>query len=110
LILGDPQRWFDPMAFGLQPAGFYGNLGRNTLAGPGLNLVNAALHKVLWRSERHSLRMRFEFFNLANHPNFQVPSDLALFNSSGGRVGSAGRITETSTTSRQVQIAARWEF
>jgi hypothetical protein len=110
LILGDPQRWFDPLAFSLQTAGFYGNLGRNTLAGPGLAVLHAALHKVLWRSETRSLRLRCEFFNLTNHPNFQVPSDLALFDSSGRRVGSAGRITETATTSRQGQIAVRWEF
>jgi hypothetical protein len=109
-IIGDPQKWFDPLAFSLPAAGFYGNLGRNTLPGPGLSMFTTALHKVVWRTERHAVRLRFEFFNLANHPNFRMPSALALFDSSGRRVGSAGRITETATTSRQIQLALRYSF
>ena len=38
IITGNPNQWFNPAAF-LQPppnSGFYGNLGRNTLIGPGL--------------------------------------------------------------------------
>ena len=110
LILGDPQRWFDPTFFALPPAGMYGNLGRNVLNGPGLVTIDLAVHKVLWRTERQSLRLRVEAFNIANHPNFQMPSSLRLFTSSLNRVGSAGRITETTTTSRQVQLALKWVF
>ena len=38
VILGSPKKWFNPDAFLAPPAnsGFYGNLGRNTLIGPGL--------------------------------------------------------------------------
>jgi hypothetical protein len=110
LILGDPQRWFDPNAFALLPAGMYGNLGRNVLEGPGLTALDVALHKVLWRTERHSVRLRVEAFNIVNHPNFQIPSVLTLFTSTLDRVGSAGRITETATTSRQIQLALKWVF
>ncbi|MCL6545362.1 MAG: carboxypeptidase regulatory-like domain-containing protein [Bryobacteraceae bacterium] len=110
VILRDPQRWFDPLAFALPHAGRYGNLGRNSLQGPGLAVVDAALHKVLWRTERQSVRFRAETFNLTNHPNFQVPSVRALFDSSLNRVGSAGQITATTTSSRQIQLALRYEF
>ena len=72
--------------------------------------LDVALHKAIWKNERHDLRLRFEFFNLTNHPNFQVPSGLSLFNSQGNRLGTAGRITATSTTSRQIQVAAKWIF
>jgi hypothetical protein len=109
-VLGDPARYFDPLAFGLPEAGFLGNLGRGTLAGPGLFALDASLHKVLWRTERHSVRLRLEMFNATNHPSFKPPSGLALFDSSLGRLGAAGRITETSTTSRQVQLALKWVF
>ncbi len=110
LILGDPRQWFDPAAFALPGAGFYGNLGRGTLRGPGLASLDLAVHKLLWGNERHRVRFRAEVFNVTNHPNFQIPSARALFNRDGSRVGSAGRITETATTSRQIQLAVRWEF
>jgi hypothetical protein len=110
VILGDPERWFDPNAFALPPAGMYGNLGRNVLEGPGLTTLDVALHKVLWRTEHHSVRLRVEAFNIVNHPNFQIPSVFTLFTSTLDRVGSAGRITETATTSRQIQLALKWVF
>ncbi|MEO7652372.1 MAG: hypothetical protein ABIZ80_18055, partial [Bryobacteraceae bacterium] len=110
LILGDPQNYFNAAVFGLPAAGFYGTLGRNLLTGPGTLVADAALHKTLWQTERHTLKLRVETFNVANHPNFQIPSGLDLFNSSLQRVAIAGRITETSTTSRQVQMALKWTF
>ncbi|MFN7923109.1 MAG: carboxypeptidase regulatory-like domain-containing protein [Bryobacteraceae bacterium] len=110
VIKGDPAQWFDPLAFGLPELGFYGNLGRNTLRGPGLAMVNVAAHKILWRRESAQLRLRAEFFNLPNRPNFQVPSDQTLFDGTGRRVGSAGRISETATGPRQVQLALRLDF
>lgn len=110
VILGDPARWFNPLAFALPPAGMYGNLGRNALRGPGLAALDLALHRTLWKREDQSLRLRAEAFNLTNHPNFQIPSALALFDSSLNRVGAAGQITATTTTSRQIQLALRYEF
>jgi hypothetical protein len=110
VILGDPRQWFDPNFFALPAAGTYGNLGRNGFDGPGLAAVDLAAHKVVWRTERQSIRLRLEAFNVVNHPNFQLPSVLTLFTSSLARVGSAGQITETSTTSRQIQLALKWVF
>ncbi len=110
ITLGDPARYFDPQAFSLPEAGYLGNLGRGTLRGPGIFALDVALHKVLLAGERHSLKLRGEAFNATNHPNFQVPSGRALFSASGRRIGSAGRVTQTSTSSRQVQLALRWEF
>lgn len=110
VILGDPARYYDPFSFVLPPAGYVGDLGRNTLTGPGLFSMNLGLHKSLWRNERQDLRFRLESFNATNHPNFDVPSELRLFTSSGGRVGSTGRITTTSTPARQIQFALHWAF
>jgi hypothetical protein len=110
VILGNPARWFNPAAFALPAAGTYGNLGRNTLAGPGLIDTDLAVHKTLWARERRQISLRVEAFNIANHPNFQIPSSLALFASNGSRVASAGQITQTTTTSRQLQLALRATF
>ncbi len=110
IVLGDPARYFDPAAFSLPDAGYLGNLGRGTLRGPGIFALDVALHKVLFASDRQSVKLRGEAFNVTNRPNFQVPSGRALFAASGRRIGSAGRVTQTSTGSRQVQLALRWEF
>lgn len=110
IVLGGPTRYFDAGAFSLPDAGYLGNLGRGTLRGPGVFMIDLALHRTLFSTERHALKLRGEAFNLTNHPNFQVPSGRALFTSSGARIGSAGRITSTSTPSRQIQLALRWEF
>ena len=110
LILGDPQKYFDDMAFGLPPAGQFGNLGRNVLTGPGVVNIDIAIHRDIVRTAQHAVKLRLEAFNVANHPNFQVPSGLNLFDGSLQRLGTAGRITQTSTPSRQVQIALKWAF
>lgn len=110
IVLGDPARYFDPQAFALPAAGFLGNLGRGTLRSSALFFIDLAVHKMLWANERHAVKLRGEVFNATNHPNFQVPSGRALFTSDGGRIGSAGRITQTATASRQIQLALRWQF
>jgi hypothetical protein len=110
IVLGDPQKYFDPMAFALPAAGFLGNLGRNAVPGPGLAALDLALHKLVWRREGHSLAFRAEVFNLANHPNYQVPSGMALFNNRLERLGAAGRITQTTTPARQIQFALKYSF
>jgi hypothetical protein len=110
MITGNPAQWFNPLLFTLQTAGTYGNLGRDTLTGPGFVDLDVAVHKVLWKHERASVVLRVEMFNVANHPNFQIPSSLSLFGSTGLRVASAGQITQTTTPSRQLQLALRASF
>jgi hypothetical protein len=110
LITGNPSQWFNPLAFTLPAAGTYGNLGRNVLPGPGLINVDVAIHKSLWQRENKSISLRTEVFNIANHPNFQIPSGINTFSSNGARLGSAGQITQTTTTSRQVQLALKAVF
>jgi Carboxypeptidase regulatory-like domain/TonB dependent receptor-like, beta-barrel/TonB-dependent Receptor Plug Domain len=108
-ILGNPTQYFNPAAFCLQPAGYYGNLGRNTLIGPGIIMVNPSLSKVFHVNERIHLQFRAEMFNLLNHPNFAIPSQRTVFSSSGP-VASAGLITATTTSSRQLQLGLKMTF
>ncbi len=110
IVTGDPRQYFNPLAFSLPAAGTLGTLGRNVLQGPSLVFLSAAVERAVWKTERQALRLRAEVFNLANHPNFQMPSGLALFDSTGARVGTAGQITETTTSSRQIQLSARFAF
>ena len=106
VTLGTPNQWFDPRAFILPPAGTYGNLGRNTLRRPGLKDVDLSLFKDTRISEKLNLQFRAEIFNFLNHTNLGGPN-AALFTSSGALVGSAGVITYTTTTSRQIQLGMK---
>jgi len=115
-ILGDPARYFDPSSFVLQPAGFYGNLGRNTLIGPGLVKVDYSLNKQFRITERAALELRAEAFNLFNHPNFSIPSQRTVFSGVNATTGlaipvtSAGLITTTQGSSRQLQLGLKVIF
>jgi hypothetical protein len=110
IILGNPTKWFDPNAF-LAPAntaangGFYGNVGRNTLIGPGLATWDFSALKDTKIRERLTLQFRAEIFNLLNRANFNLPN--AVVFTPSGVSPTAGAITSTSTTARQVQFALK---
>ena len=111
-ILGGPDRYFDPTAFQIPTPGFYGNLGHNTLLGPGFADLDFTLAKTTSVNERLKLHFRAEFFNLLNHPNFALPTSngATIFNTNGAIVGSAGRIQGTVSTSRQIQLGLKLLF
>lgn len=109
LILGGPDRYFDPTAFTLPEAGFYGNLGRNTLIGPGLANVDLSVSKRFRLTEQLALQLRAEAFNVLNRANFAIPAQRTVFTSSGPS-GSAGRITSTATAARQLQFGIKLLF
>lgn len=111
-VLGKPSRWYDPSQFTLQPVGFFGNLGKNTVRAPGhgtldLSLVkNTALHRI---SESSSLQFRAELFNILNRANFGVPFNQPL-DQAGNPDPRAGVIDRTVTTSRQIQFGLKLTF
>jgi len=108
-ILGGPDRYYDTSAFALPAAGYFGNLGRNTLIGPGLAMMDISVNKRFQLTERLALQFRTEMFNGLNHPNFSIPSARTVFTSTGP-VGSAGRITTTQTSARQLQLGMKLTF
>src|SRR5262249_12665883 len=85
-------RWFDPCAFSMSPSGTFGNLGRDTVTGPGTNEVDFGLVKSTAITERMKLDFRWELFNLLNHAVFAIPN-LNVFSSTRTYSGSAGVIT-----------------
>jgi hypothetical protein len=108
VVTGNPNQWFNPGAFILPPAGTYGNLGRGTYSGPGLAALDLSLVKNITITERTNLQFRSEFFNALNHTNFGTPN--AIVFSSGAVSPSAGLITTTATTSRQIQFGLKLLF
>jgi hypothetical protein len=108
-VVGKVEQWYDPTAFVLPPRGFYGNLGRNTVIGPGIANLDFSLVKNFRFTERNALAFRLEFFNILNHANFGLPNRYA-FTSSGAIAGNAGAIQTLTTSSRQIQFGLRYTF
>jgi Carboxypeptidase regulatory-like domain len=107
VILGGPGQYFNPLAF-IQPLpGTYGNVGRNILRGPGLAQTDLSLARRFSLSERLGLQFRAEFFNLFNRTNFNTPNPVVYAAATGGPSPTAGVITSTATTSRQVQLGLK---
>jgi hypothetical protein len=111
-IVGNPNvsnrsvsNWFNPAAFA-QPAPFtFGNVGRNTLIGPGMSAFDFSFAKNFGipRFERGKVQFRFDATNVFNHPSFSNP------NASIG-TPSAGIIYGTTVGGRTIQLGARMSF
>jgi hypothetical protein len=108
-VLGGPDKYFDPSAFRLAPLLTLGNLGSNTLIGPGIEEVDMSLIKNLPLKGSSGLQVRVDAFNVLNHPNFGVP-DNTLYNADGTPRPAAGRITSTTTTGREFQFSLKITF
>jgi hypothetical protein len=116
--LGTHSLYYDPCAFSVQPAGFYGNEGRNSLVGPDFQEVDLSLvkdTKVGFLGEAGMVEFRAEAFNIGNRVNFQMPS-LTVFAGTGPANGDvepvttgAGAIT-SALPSREVQLALKVIF
>ena len=106
----DPNRYFDVGAFTLPPEGFFGNVGRNTLIAPGIFTFDLGLAKNFSLHEEIRLQFKAELFNIFNRANFSQPSTTIFDDESGVPLPTAGTITSTSTTSRQIQFALKILF
>ena len=110
VIEGGANQYFNPAAFTQPLAGTYGNAGRNILQGAGLATTDLSLAKKFNLSERVNLRFRAEFFNVFNHTNFNTPNPVVYTAATGGPSPTAGVITSTATTSRQIQFGLKLSF
>jgi hypothetical protein len=130
-----PGQYFNPNAF-IQPTvsvpnssggnviyGTDGNVSRDALIGPGLSELDFSAAKNAHLTERLGLQFRAEFFNILNHTNFLTPNEVVYSAApaiqKAGNVQTvvpssisptAGVVTATSTTSRQIQFGAKLQF
>jgi hypothetical protein len=100
-----PAKWFDPTAFAAPTQYTYGNSRRDILRADGLIDLDGTVKRTfaLGDSKSRQLEMRFESFNMLNHPTFSAPN--ATIGSS-----SAGKITSTLNANRIFQAAAKIYF
>ena len=86
-------------------------MGRNAIIGPGFNNVDFSLIKKTKINERFSHEMRFEAFDVLNHPNFGQPGRLAQIGSTTfGVISNTRFATGDSGSSRQLQFAMKLVF
>ena len=128
-VLGGPNQYYDVSQFvpsvcrgGVaelcQPGdpsyavGYFGNLGFNTLTGPGIVAADFSINKTFQLTEENRLQFRAEFFNLFNRANFGHPNDAAFLQSRGTLLRNpiAGQVTDTRTSARQIQFGLRFTF
>jgi hypothetical protein len=113
VVTGNPAQWFNPAAFIAPPSasGFFGNAGRDTYTGPGLATWDFSVLKETRVRERLNVQFRAEIFNFLNRANFNTPNLIVFTPPTAanltGLSGTAGSITSTSTTSRQVQFGLK---
>jgi hypothetical protein len=112
---GNPNHYIKTQCLAFpNPANRMGNLGRNTVIGPGLANLDFSLfknHRVRRISENFNVQFRAEFFNVFNRANFASPTDnRVVFDQNGNSTSSAGLIDSTQTPSRQIQFALKLIF
>ncbi|HEY0785702.1 MAG TPA: carboxypeptidase regulatory-like domain-containing protein, partial [Acidobacteriaceae bacterium] len=113
-------QFFNPDAFAAPAAGAVGNLGRDTLTGPGYADWDLSLAKTTRVSEAVRAEVRGEFFNVLNHTNLGTPN--AVVFATGPTQGTAASreaaavtsptagVITSAATSRQVQVSLKLLF
>jgi hypothetical protein len=94
--------WINPASMVANAPGTFGNAGYNSLIGPGFYDLDANLTRFFQIRERQRFELRFEFFNLLNHTNFNIPVT-SRSSSTFGKIQGAG-------DPRILQFAAKFSF
>jgi hypothetical protein len=117
-MVGDPDCWFYSSknsacgvkapsglsdAYAVTAVGAVGNVSRNSLRGPHIDVFDAALLREFPMKEGMNLEARWEVFNVTNTPEFGQPNG----NITSGGVAS---ITSLSGDPRVMQFALRFSF
>jgi hypothetical protein len=113
-------QFFNPNAFSAPAYGTVGNVGRDSLTGPGYADWDLSLLKDTQLTEHTRLQFRAEFFNVLNHTNLSLPNEVvytagptqgtAATQATVAALGTPGVITSTANTSRQIQLGLKLLF
>ena len=94
-------KWFNTNAF-VVPNASFGTIGRNSMIGPHMANVDATIAKTFRIAEKASAQFRAEFFNLANHPNYNLIGRIVNDPTFG--------IVQNQLPPRQIQFALKLSF
>jgi hypothetical protein len=101
---GTVSAWFNTACFAPQTLYTAGNLGFDTLRGPGVTTLDLSVFKHFSLTEKMKLEFRAESFNLTNTPNFSLP--VSTFGTATfGTINSTGN-----NLPRNIQLALKLTF
>ena len=110
--------FYNPAAFTLPTNGTFGDVRRNSLYGPGVELANISAGKKFDIHDNVKLQIRLDATNAFNHPSFGEPNG-NLTTVSGQTAGQAfqqssfgtnGQILSTTVGGRSLQAGVRLEY
>jgi hypothetical protein len=96
------EHWLNPAAFSAPLSGTFGNMGFDSIAGPGNVTIDAALSRTFKVREGQALQFRAEAFNAPNRVNLNNPTS-TLNSPLFGRITTAG-------DPRIMQLAVKYAF
>ena len=96
-------RWFNTNAFAYPAPFHFGTAGRDTIPGPGNQVVDLSLDRRFLIGEGRSIQFRAEGFNILNNPNLGIPLSDFDFGPLAGKIFGSG-------DPRRIQFALRFDF
>jgi hypothetical protein len=112
-VKGGIVQYFDPTFFVNPAPGTLGNVGRDSLRGPGFATVDMSVSKNVSFGGTKSVQLRVEGFNILNRANFGQPNSTVFVPLPGGGAAAnpaAGRITSLAGDARRMQFAVKFLF
>jgi hypothetical protein len=107
--VGPKTPWFTTSSFAAPAGATFGNVGRNSISGPGFFDLDTALSKSIRFTERYNLDLRLEAFGVTNTPQFFFASNGGTANGTTLGNSSFGQITNA-TGGRTLQLGAKLTF
>ena len=88
----------------------FGNLGRNTFYGPGVNNWDLSMYREIGLTERLKSQLRIETYNTFNHTQWGSVNSTLQFDSKGSMINTAFDLPDSARPARIVQVALRFWF
>lgn len=88
----------------------FGNLGRNVVIGPGFSNLDVALVRNFKIREHLNFQLRADAYDIFNHPNFTNPVTTVPSTTLGIITGGSRTPAGDFGSSRQIQLAAKFQF
>jgi len=102
--------WLNPAAFAQPAIGTFGNMGAQSVRGPGAFTINTSLSRAFKIGERHTIEVRGEAFNLLNWVNVYSPVTSLSATNFGQIVPTPAGFGSAATDPRIMQFALKYTF